>query len=445
MKRGISELISVVLIIGFVVALSAIIITSGSRFVSETQSDVDVTSQASLACSKINFKIKNVFCNNGNLNSIQILNNADQQIEAFVLRVTDINENIFVNEEPVMSPSPLTPLASSTITSNILNPKKIELIPKIKDINNELFVCVGAKTEFNIDNNYDNGDCRGTVVPGSCNNNGDCSGATPFCLSGSCVACLTDSQCDDNNLCNGQETCVNNQCSTVVGTEINCNDGIPCTQDTCDPLFGTCSYDATSCSCTINSQCDDSNPCNGAETCSLNACISGTNAPASTPCSAGMCDGNGRCVNCIMDVDCQNLYGELNWICNNNNVCEPTPVESGVLYSSSLNNYIDTLSTLDQSWIQNNLGYWIRTDGSDNGCVKSSCSQIFNINLPGSCWNDAQSCNFLQYGCMQIAANIVNPPYNDASCTGVQNIQHTCNGETYQIYTSQLACTIALY
>ncbi len=51
-KRGISELIATVLIIGFTVALAAVIIIWGGRFVSETQGDVDRSTTIGLVCSK---------------------------------------------------------------------------------------------------------------------------------------------------------------------------------------------------------------------------------------------------------------------------------------------------------------------------------------------------------------------------------------------------------
>jgi hypothetical protein len=54
-------------------------------------------------------------------------------------------------------------------------------------------------------------------------------------------ACTTNADCDDHNVCNGTESCQAGVC--VPGTPITCNDGSPCTTDTCDPVAG-CTFTA---------------------------------------------------------------------------------------------------------------------------------------------------------------------------------------------------------
>lgn len=44
--------------------------------------------------------------------------------------------------------------------------------------------------------------------------------------------CEGDAQCDDGLPCNGEETCVDNQC--IAGTPLSCDDGEPCTADSCN-------------------------------------------------------------------------------------------------------------------------------------------------------------------------------------------------------------------
>ena len=56
-KKGISPLIATVLIIGFTVALAAVIITWGGRFIQQTQDDVDRSTQVGLMCSRLSFEI----------------------------------------------------------------------------------------------------------------------------------------------------------------------------------------------------------------------------------------------------------------------------------------------------------------------------------------------------------------------------------------------------
>jgi hypothetical protein len=161
--------------------------------------------------------------------------------------------------------------------------------------------------------------CNGVddnCVNGIDENNGDCSGNTPYCSGGVCVACTLDSHCDDGLFCtidtcssgscsnsprnvddgvactidtcneanqtightpdhnscqdglwcNGQEVCnVTTNCQ--AGTAVICDDLIDCTIDSCDEgtnitdNIGVCDYNTDPCSCVINSDCDDSNPC----------------------------------------------------------------------------------------------------------------------------------------------------------------------------------------
>lgn len=83
-----------------------------------------------------------------------------------------------------------------------------------------------------------------------------------------------NSLCDDHNVCNGTETCDGaDGCS--AGTPLNCDDGNPCTSDSCDPSGG--------CQHTNNTDsCDDGLFCNGGDTCG-----GGTCHHAGDPCAAG--------------------------------------------------------------------------------------------------------------------------------------------------------------
>jgi hypothetical protein len=53
--------------------------------------------------------------------------------------------------------------------------------------------------------------------------------------------CSTSAQCTDNNVCNGVETCAGSTCQP--GVPLNCNDGVSCTTDSCDPIVG-CTYNS---------------------------------------------------------------------------------------------------------------------------------------------------------------------------------------------------------
>ena len=93
-----------------------------------------------------------------------------------------------------------------------------------------------------------------------CSSSDDCCGDL-LCLgkgkNKSCRGCDTDSQCDNGNVCDGLEQCVNNQC--VAGTALSnccevasdCPDGQQCVGNTCTDSSG----------CEVASDCPDGQQC----------------------------------------------------------------------------------------------------------------------------------------------------------------------------------------
>lgn len=125
-------------------------------------------------------------------------------------------------------------------------------------------------------------------------------GCTPF------QPCANSAQCQDNDLCNGVEACINGVCDP--GTPVNCEDGIACTFDSCNPATGVCAHPPS------DAACSDGLTCNGIETCStqtgcvagvpvncadgvgctVDECLEPSGACASTPSSA-LCDDGNSC------------------------------------------------------------------------------------------------------------------------------------------------------
>ncbi|HEU0035963.1 MAG TPA: multicopper oxidase domain-containing protein [Kofleriaceae bacterium] len=80
--------------------------------------------------------------------------------------------------------------------------------------------------------------------------------------------CTSNASCSDGNACDGTETCDATTGTCAAGTSLNCDDGNPCTADSCDATTGckhvattcsgppTCSFDAASATLTVtmNSQ-----------------------------------------------------------------------------------------------------------------------------------------------------------------------------------------------
>jgi serine protease AprX len=114
-----------------------------------------------------------------------------------------------------------------------------------------------------------------------------------FAVEGGTPDCSVDADCDDGAFCNGSETC--NAGSCQAGTAPNCDDGVSCTDDSCNEGTDSCDNAAN------DAACDNGAWCDGAETCSATLdCQAG-----SDPCGAFGCDEVGDvCFECSVDADC---------------------------------------------------------------------------------------------------------------------------------------------
>src|SRR5262249_42446217 len=114
-----------------------------------------------------------------------------------------------------------------------------------------------------------NGSCTAGTPP-DCNDGNACTADSCNTVQGGQHAAGSDSTpCHAATVCNGVETCQAGRCTS--GTPSNCDDGNPCTTDSCDPVLG-CRHTAV-----VNgTSCSDGNLCNGAETCQAGTCTSGT-------------------------------------------------------------------------------------------------------------------------------------------------------------------------
>jgi hypothetical protein len=127
-----------------------------------------------------------------------------------------------------------------------------------------------------------------------CNSDTDCSTGQPICdpSTHTCVECLTDSDCNDANACT-TDVCVAGTCQYPA---VVCDDGLFCTDDSCDPSTG----------CTTSPhECDNGQLCDE-NTNSCVECLTDTDCPSGAP----FCNDSGTCVECQADSDC-----------NDNNVC----------------------------------------------------------------------------------------------------------------------------
>ncbi len=126
-----------------------------------------------------------------------------------------------------------------------------------------------------------------------------------------CGGCLVS--CDDGDPCT-TDTCVAGQC---VHTPIVCDDGNPCTDDTC--VGGECVFTPVK-----GRSCDDGNACTENDACDTTGACVGTpvSCDDGNACTTDACDPATGCVH--QDVDCDN--GDL---CTDDS-CDPT---SGCVYT----------------------------------------------------------------------------------------------------------------
>jgi hypothetical protein len=152
------------------------------------------------------------------------------------------------------------------------------------------------------------GTCVGSAPP-DCNDGNPCttdgcSSATGCTHAGVAGCCFTDGDCVDADACTVNSRCVGGACQSDPR---NCLDGNPCTADACDPAIG-----CTNTPLLDGSSCDDTNLCDGTETCSAGACQPGTppNCDDGNFCTQDGCDNATGCTHasaaacCTTDAEC---------------------------------------------------------------------------------------------------------------------------------------------
>lgn len=143
---------------------------------------------------------------------------------------------------------------------------------------------------------------------------------------GTCVHTPDDGLCNDGAFCNGVEVCHRKK-GCQPGTPPECNDGSECTDDSCDPATNACKFED-------DSSCDDGNFCNGIERCDPvnGGCLAGTppNCNDGISCTTDSCDPQaGACVNAPNNQFCQNeFYCDGVETCVPGQGCQPgTPIQ----------------------------------------------------------------------------------------------------------------------
>ena len=118
----------------------------------------------------------------------------------------------------------------------------------------------------------------------SCADADACNGAET-CQAGICTVGTAVTCTDDGNVCDGPETCNPSTGTCESGPAVTCNDGNICTDDSCVPMTG-CTHTSNTASCS------DGLYCNGLEECGDGFCRSGVTVTCDdgVPCTADSCN-----------------------------------------------------------------------------------------------------------------------------------------------------------
>ena len=126
MKKAISPLIATVLLIGFTVALAAVIMTWGQGFTKKITSETETTTEQALQCTKVNFEISSADCTD---NKLTITNNGNTEIKSLKFRIykttaVDVEDSSTLIGSFDVESITLTTSLDTTVT-------KIEAIPTL--------------------------------------------------------------------------------------------------------------------------------------------------------------------------------------------------------------------------------------------------------------------------------------------------------------------------
>ncbi len=146
---------------------------------------------------------------------------------------------------------------------------------------------------------------------------------------GSCLALADGSACgDDSNVCDGGETCQDGVC--LAGGALNCDDGSVCTADSCDPATG-CVHVAMDCndddSCTTDS-CDPAAGCQNLPAADGSSCADANVCNGQETCQAGVCSAGSP-------LDCHNDDPCTDESCHPASGCQYNPVADGAVCAST--------------------------------------------------------------------------------------------------------------
>jgi cysteine-rich repeat protein len=224
------------------------------------------------------------------------------------------------------------------------------------------------------------------------------------------VVCINDGTgvatgCDDNNACTTGDVCQGDVAGTCQGADTSaadCNDGNPCTLDTCDTATG-CEHDGTG----VTIDCNDSNACTTSDVCLGDA--AGTCAGIDT--SAVDCSDANLCTVDVCDpvAGCSSDGTGVTLACDDNNACTTSDICQGDEAGNCVGLYQDS----DADGV---------CDANDD-CVGDQAL----VGLPCDSSDDADDCETGDYDCS--TGTLVctdDAASDDADADGVCDLSDNC-------------------
>ncbi len=153
------------------------------------------------------------------------------------------------------------------------------------------------KNPCTINDQCNAGVCKGTIK--SCDDSNPCTNDSCDPTNGQCKNVTKD--CEDGNLC------TNDTCDPMTGKcqhkEKSCDDGNICTNDSCAPVDGHCIHQ------NAPNPCDDGNACTINDTCNSGKCVGLVHLDCNDgdPCTVDSCDPATGCKNTQKTCDDNNL------------------------------------------------------------------------------------------------------------------------------------------
>lgn len=127
-KKAISPLIATVLLIGFTVALAAVVMTWGGGFIRKTTESTETSAETTLACANLNLEITGY---TNTCDSITVSNSKDVKIVEFMYKIYDKSGNALpVTNNKVTTT--LEPYGVVILSIPFTGAYRIELIPKLE-------------------------------------------------------------------------------------------------------------------------------------------------------------------------------------------------------------------------------------------------------------------------------------------------------------------------